>query len=59
MEVAHIVEVQNLVNAMHKPIIELLPSELGLTVSLCKFLQVCQALSEKHRACVDVQKLTE
>ena len=59
MEVAYIVEVQHVVHAMHKPIIELLPTELGLAVSLCKILQVCQAFSEKDRACVDVQKLTE
>ena len=57
MEVAYIVEVQYVVHAMHKPIIKLLPTELGLAVSLCKVLQVRQASSEKDRACVAVQNL--
>ena len=52
VQFAHIVEVQHIVRSMHKPIIELLPTELGLTVGLCKVLQVRQAPSEEYGACV-------
>lgn len=52
VQFAHVVEVQYIVRSMHKPIVELLPTELGLTVSLRKVLQVRQAPSEEYGSCV-------
>jgi len=50
----HVVKFQDIVHAMHKPVIELFPTELGLTMGLCEILQVGQALPKEYCACIAV-----